>query len=295
MTGSHFERSPSRAGRPEERTWRGKAGRSPAQVTAEQDRAAGGRERRTVALGDGRCARASVELKMLSRQRRIRAYLRWYDRGKSHAVYVGEVAEATRSANLRRAWSMARERGLLSEDVPRSWASSPSARAVMRANKGSDTKPELAVRSAMHALGLRYRVGVRPLPQLRRTADVVFPRERVVVFVDGCFWHGCPSHYRPATTNSQFWSEKIETNRARDHETSELLEAEGWLVVRVWEHEPPREAARHIRDIVQSRRQILNRVLVDSGKHHLADHKDLDAHSFADRATAEPAPVSGTR
>ena len=75
-----------------------------------------------------------------------------------------------------------------------SWASSKTARATMLANRSRDTGPELAVRRAVHSLGLRYRVDVRPLPGIRRTADLVFRPARVAVFVDGCFWHGCPDH-----------------------------------------------------------------------------------------------------
>jgi DNA mismatch endonuclease (patch repair protein) len=74
-----------------------------------------------------------------------------------------------------------------------SWASSDGVRASMRANRGRDTNPEVALRSAVHALGLRYRVAWRPIKGLRRTADLVFPTERVAVFLDGCFWHGCPN------------------------------------------------------------------------------------------------------
>lgn len=75
-----------------------------------------------------------------------------------------------------------------------SWASSPGVRASMQSNKGRDTQPELALRSATHALGMRYRVSVRPLRELRRTADLVFAKAKVAVFLDGCFWHGCPDH-----------------------------------------------------------------------------------------------------
>ena len=79
-----------------------------------------------------------------------------------------------------------------------SWASSPASRAVMRANRGRDTRPERALRSAAHARGLRYRVNVRPVEEVRRTADLVFPVVKVAAFLDGCFWHGCSEHYRPA-------------------------------------------------------------------------------------------------
>jgi DNA mismatch endonuclease (patch repair protein) len=68
--------------------------------------------------------------------------------------------------------------------------------------------------------------------------------------VDGCFWHGCPDHYRPATRNGEFWSAKIEANRGRDSETNRLLAAAGWTVIRIWEHEPPAEAAERIADAV---------------------------------------------
>lgn len=132
-----------------------------------------------------------------------------------------------------------------------SWASSPAVRAVMRGNKGRDTKPELALRSAVHALGMRYRVGIRPLPQIRRTADLVFTRAKVAVFLDGCFWHGCPEHHRPAKRNAEFWKAKIEGNISRDVNTDTRLREEGWRVVRVWEHEDPAVAAHRIAMIVR--------------------------------------------
>ncbi len=127
-----------------------------------------------------------------------------------------------------------------------SWASSPAVRNVMRANKGRDTKPELALRRAVHALGMRYRVGLRPVPQVRRTADIVFTRAKVAVFLDGCFWHGCPKHHRPAKKNSEFWDTKIKGNIARDADTDIRLREAGWRVIRVWEHEKPTAAARRV-------------------------------------------------
>lgn len=122
----------------------------------------------------------------------------------------------------------------------------------MRSNKGRDTKPEKALRSAAHALGLRYRVSVRPLKDIRRTADLVFTRAKVAVFLDGCFWHGCPDHHTVAATNAEFWSEKVTTNRARDRDTDRRLVDAGWTVVRVWEHEDPSRAAERIRDVVSA-------------------------------------------
>ncbi len=134
-----------------------------------------------------------------------------------------------------------------------SWASSPEARARMQSNKGRDTKPELALRSAVHALGLRYRVSAKPLGDLRRTADLVFPRARVAVFLDGCFWHGCPEHHTVASANATFWAEKLAGNRARDRDTDGRLAAAGWVSVRIWEHEDPRAAARHVEKVVRAR------------------------------------------
>ncbi|MDA0564661.1 very short patch repair endonuclease [Streptomonospora sp. S1-112] len=116
----------------------------------------------------------------------------------------------------------------------------------MRGNRSRDTKPELRLRSLLHQWGLRYRVAARPLPKVRRTADIVFSKVKVAVFVDGCYWHGCPQHLRPATVNSGFWNEKIAANRARDAETNRLLREAGWTVVRVWEHEDPAEAAARV-------------------------------------------------
>jgi DNA mismatch endonuclease (patch repair protein) len=135
-----------------------------------------------------------------------------------------------------------------------SWASSPEARARMQSNKGRDTKPELALRSAVHALGLRYRVDARPLKQLRRRADLVFPRAKVAVFLDGCFWHGCPVHHTVAAANASFWAEKVSTNRTRDSDTDARLAEAGWVSVRVWEHEDPVAAAERVRAVVQERR-----------------------------------------
>ncbi|MFJ2754937.1 very short patch repair endonuclease [Nocardioides sp. NPDC087217] len=120
-----------------------------------------------------------------------------------------------------------------------SWASSPSARSTMQGNRRRDTKPELAVRRLVHAQGLRYRVDVRPIPDLNRRADLVFTRARVAVMIDGCYWHGCPDHGTRAKTNDEYWSAKIARNVERDRETNQLLSEAGWVVVRAWEHEDP--------------------------------------------------------
>lgn len=116
----------------------------------------------------------------------------------------------------------------------------------MQSNRRRDTKPELAVRSELHRRGFRYRVdhpirieGERPI-----RPDVVFVKARVAVFVDGCFWHGCPEHGTlPKETNRSYWVEKIRQNRARDERHQQLLESNGWIVIRSWTHEPSAEVA----------------------------------------------------
>ncbi|MGH1564730.1 very short patch repair endonuclease [Mumia sp. DW29H23] len=127
-----------------------------------------------------------------------------------------------------------------------SWASSPAVRRGMQANRGRDTKPELAVRRAAHAAGLRYRVDRRPIPTFNRRADLVFTRSKVAVFVDGCFWHGCPEHHTIAKSNATFWAEKVRRNRERDAETDSALTAAGWTVIRAWEHETPDDVVERI-------------------------------------------------
>jgi DNA mismatch endonuclease (patch repair protein) len=108
----------------------------------------------------------------------------------------------------------------------------------MSTQRREGTAPEVALRRALHALGLRYRVHRAPVPSLRRKADVVFGPSRVAVFVDGCFWHGCPQHgRRHHDVNSWYWPDKIARNRRRDADTDQALASAGWLAVRVWEHE----------------------------------------------------------
>lgn len=131
-----------------------------------------------------------------------------------------------------------------------SWATSAATRASMLANRSRDTGPELAVRRLVHAMGLRYRVNARPLPTLRRTADLLFTRQRVAVLIDGCYWHGCPEHHTAARRNAEFWRAKVERNRARDAATNEALAVAGWTVLRFWEHESPAEVAEAVRAAV---------------------------------------------
>ncbi|MDT0347647.1 very short patch repair endonuclease [Streptomyces litchfieldiae] len=118
-----------------------------------------------------------------------------------------------------------------------SWASSAARRRNMQAIRSRDTKPEWLIRRLVHAQGLRYRVAARPLPGLRRTADMVFRPTKLAVFIDGCYWHGCPQHYVPPKTNPGYWSDKVARNVARDRDTDRQLEEAGWTVLRFWEHE----------------------------------------------------------
>ncbi|GAA1939049.1 very short patch repair endonuclease [Agromyces allii] len=135
-----------------------------------------------------------------------------------------------------------------------SWASSEGTRRSMQSNRGRDTKPELAVRRMLHAAGLRYRVNVRPVPELRRTVDVVFTRARVAVFIDGCFWHGCPEHYQRPGRNQEYWDDKKARNQERDAETSAVLTELGWTVLRFWEHEHPDGIAGSVIAVVSAKR-----------------------------------------
>ena len=135
-----------------------------------------------------------------------------------------------------------------------SWASSEAIRKTMVGCRSRDTSPEKALRSAVHRLGLRFRVCARPIPGVRRTADIVFPRAKVAVFLDGCFWHGCSEHYVPPKTNPDYWSGKIEGNRSRDADTDAKLRAAGWSVIRVWEHEDPAQAAADVAEAARAGR-----------------------------------------
>ena len=122
--------------------------------------------------------------------------------------------------------------------VPYPTPSSTSATAVMKGNRSRDTKPEVLLRSALHRRGLRFRkeYGI-PVDDRARRVDIVFTRRRLAVFVDGCFWHGCPAHGREPTENNEYWQAKLRRNVERDQETTAALTTSGWRVLRIWEHE----------------------------------------------------------
>jgi DNA mismatch endonuclease (patch repair protein) len=124
----------------------------------------------------------------------------------------------------------------------------------MRSNRGVDTKPEKALRGAVHALGLRYRKNFAVVAgDVRVRPDLVFTAKKICVFVDGCFWHRCPEHATNPKANSEYWAPKLLANVDRDLRVNTALRSAGWLVIRVWEHEDPLEAAERVRAAVTSR------------------------------------------
>lgn len=132
--------------------------------------------------------------------------------------------------------------------------STPEASLRMQRVRQKNTSAESALRREIHALGLRYRIHVPVLTKPRRVADVAFSGLRVAVFIDGCFWHGCPKHATWPKQNADFWRAKILANQERDRDTDARLLAHGWEVVRVWAHETPCEAASRIAKVVRRRR-----------------------------------------
>jgi len=124
----------------------------------------------------------------------------------------------------------------------------------MESNTATGTAPEVRLRSALHRDGFRFRKNVRPVAELRCTADVVFPRERIAVFVDGCFWHSCPDHGTLPRTNGEWWRTKLAKTVERDSSNRLTLENSGWTVLRVWEHEDLKSAVAAVRGAVNASR-----------------------------------------
>ncbi|MER5482752.1 very short patch repair endonuclease [Streptomyces sp. NPDC002812] len=133
-------------------------------------------------------------------------------------------------------------------------ASSAEVSRRMRLQSRRDTRPEMAVRRLLHGSGLRYRLQWKVPGMSRRTIDVAFPGRRVAVFVDGCFWHGCPDHATSPKANSEWWRAKLDRNGERDRETTAHLERDGWVVLRFWEHEDPVHVAARIEAVVRAAR-----------------------------------------
>jgi DNA mismatch endonuclease, patch repair protein len=132
-------------------------------------------------------------------------------------------------------------------------ASTPAVRRRMQVTLRRDTPGELALRSAIHRSGLRFHVDW-PIPGTRRRADLAFVSAKVVVFVDGCFWHGCPKHATWPKANAAWWRVKIQTNVRRDRDTDARLRAGRWKVLRFWEHESNDRAALSVVRAVNSSR-----------------------------------------
>jgi DNA mismatch endonuclease (patch repair protein) len=131
-------------------------------------------------------------------------------------------------------------------------ALNPGRRRNMQANKRRDTGPERAIRSALHALGYRFRVDYPiDLGTVRVRPDIVFPRKRISIFVDGCFWHDCPNHGRLPSINQEYWSPKLGRTVERDLENTTALEKAGWTVIRLWEHEQTIDAISGIMAAIQ--------------------------------------------
>lgn len=128
--------------------------------------------------------------------------------------------------------------------------SSPETSRRMAKVRQKGTDAEIALRRALYRRGLRYRIDYEVMKKPRRVADVAFPGLRIAIFVDGCFWHGCPEHATWPKQNAEFWRQKIEANRDRDADTNSRLLDAGWTVLRFWEHESPIRAAESVAQTV---------------------------------------------
>jgi DNA mismatch endonuclease, patch repair protein len=140
------------------------------------------------------------------------------------------------------------------DDAPNGAApvpATPGRRRNMQAIRRTGTKPEIALRSALHRLGYRFRKDFRLLASgVYVRPDIVFTRRRIAIFVDGCFWHVCPQHGRPPTRNEWYWTPKLRKNMERDTRANDALRAAGWQVIRVWEHEAIDEVVESVVDVL---------------------------------------------
>lgn len=138
-------------------------------------------------------------------------------------------------------------------------SSSPEVSRRMSRARRRDTAAEMALRRELHRRGRRYRVVFRVPGNNRRTIDIAFTRQRVAVFVDGCFWHGCPEHGTRPTANGEWWQQKLQANRARDADTDATLSAHGWISLRLWEHLSPETAADQVEAVLEQCRASVGR------------------------------------
>jgi DNA mismatch endonuclease (patch repair protein) len=134
--------------------------------------------------------------------------------------------------------------------MPSIQPSSPAASHRMGKVRQKGTDAEIALRRELYRGGLRYRIDYEVMKKPRRMADVAFPGLKIAIFVDGCFWHGCPEHATWPKQNAEFWRQKIEANRHRDADTNSRLIDAGWTVLRFWEHESPIRAAETVAQTV---------------------------------------------
>jgi len=142
--------------------------------------------------------------------------------------------------------------------MPQVLSPSPETSRRMAKVRQKGTDAEIALRREIRKMGLRYRVDYEVLKKPRRIADIAFPRRKIAIFVDGCFWHGCPEHATWPKQNAEFWRQKIESNRRRDTDTNDRLRDINWTVLRFWSHESPSEAAKTIARVI---------ALADSKRH----------------------------
>ncbi|KAA0087217.1 DNA mismatch endonuclease Vsr [Mycolicibacterium sp. P9-64] len=136
-------------------------------------------------------------------------------------------------------------------------ASSIAVRARMSRQRRRDTRAELLVRRIIHSRGIRYRVDTTPEPGMRCKADIVWRGIRLAVFIDGCFWHGCPNHATRPKANEMWWAQKLDGNVERDRRTDARLRELGWTVLRFWEHEEPGRVADEICNVLTKLRTPL--------------------------------------
>ncbi|MQA13362.1 MAG: DNA mismatch endonuclease Vsr [Pseudonocardiaceae bacterium] len=125
--------------------------------------------------------------------------------------------------------------------------------------RSRDTVPEVAVRRRLHATGVRYRVHAKLEPDLRVRGDIVWGGLKIVVFIDGCYWHGCPIHATAPKANAAWWRQKLDENIARDRRTDAVLTSRDWRVLRFWEHEEPDAVVMTIRNELIERRDTHRR------------------------------------
>jgi DNA mismatch endonuclease (patch repair protein) len=155
------------------------------------------------------------------------------------------------------------DRGAPADPGPHPGASSPEIARRMSVLRRRDNGPEMAVRRLLHAAGLRYRVSW-PVPgQRRRTIDIAFTRARLAVYIDGCFWHGCPLHATSPKANRRWWADKIAANRARDADVTAQLQGLGWTVMRFWEHEAPEDVVAAVLAHLRTGRRVAGPHLIE--------------------------------